>query len=140
MLMGSIGPQHCTEEAARDYLEAQLWPDGPFCPRCGLDSEVKKMKREEGAGTHGRKGLYQCRGCRKQFTVTIGTIFESSKIPLHKWLLAIHLMCGEKKGVSALQLQRELQLGSYRSAWLLCRRIRWAMKQSPVADALPSGR
>jgi len=95
------------------------------------------MNREAGTGTHGRNGLYQCRGCRKQFTVTVGTIFEGSKIPLDKWLLAVHLMCAAKKGISALQLQRELKLGSYRSAWFLCRRIRWAMKKTGrIVEAL----
>jgi len=117
-------------------LEKLLWPDGPVCPHCGVIGEATKMDREEGSDTHGRKGLYQCNGCRKQFTVTVGTIFEDSKIPLHKWLMAFHLMCSSKKGISALQLQRELELGSYRSAWFLCHRIRWAMTQSPMAEAL----
>jgi transposase-like protein len=149
--MGLIAPQYQTEEAAREYLEAILWPDGPFCPHCGLHGEATKLRREEGAETHGRNGLYQCRGCRKQFTVTVGTIFEDSKIPLHKWLMAIHLMCSSKKGVSALQLQRELWgedseskdkhgrpriKGSYRTAWFMCHRVRWAMTQSPMVDAL----
>jgi len=86
--------------------------------------------------THSRSGVFQCNACRKQFSVTVKTIFEGSKIPLHKWLLAIHLMCSSKKGVSALQLQRELELGSYRSAWFMCHRVRWAMTQTPMAEAL----
>lgn len=134
--MGILAPQYQNEDAARAYLEAIVWPDGPMCPHCGVLEEVTKLKREEGTDTHGRKGLYQCRGCRKQFTVTVGSIFEDSKIPLHKWLMAFHLMCSSKKGVSALQLQRELELGSYRSAWFMCHRIRWAMTQSPMAEAL----
>jgi transposase-like protein len=135
---GLMAPECYTDEAARQCLEAQLWPDGPFCTHCGLHGHATKMNRDERSNLHGRPGLYQCRGCRKQFTVTVGTIFEDTKIPLHKWLLAIHLMCSSKKGVNAMQLQRELQLGSYRSAWSLCHKVRWAMTQSPMAEALES--
>jgi transposase-like protein len=127
-------PQYNTEQDARQYLEGQLWQDGPFCPHCGVYAAPRKMSPEQSAGTHGRKGLYQCRQCRKQFTVTVGTIFEHSKIPLHKWLLAVHRMCAANKRVSALQLQKDLDLGSYRSAWFMCRRIRWAIAQSAAAD------
>ncbi|HEY2473038.1 MAG TPA: IS1595 family transposase [Terracidiphilus sp.] len=147
--MGILDPQYQSEDAARAYLESILWPDGPQCPGCGVINEATKLQREEGTDTHGRKGLYQCKGCRRQFTITVGTIFEDSHIPLHKWLMAIHLMCSSKKGVSALQLQRELwgeqpakggekkQLkGSYRTSWFMCHRIRWAMTQSPMVDAL----
>lgn len=134
--MAIIAPQYQNETSARVYLERLLWPDGPVCPHCGVIGENTKLDREEGSDTHGRKGLYQCNGCRKQFTVTVGTIFEDSKIALHKWLLAFHLMCSSKKGISALQLQRELELGSYRTAWFMCHRIRWAMTQSPMAEAL----
>src|SRR5260370_774025 len=134
--MGILAPQYQTEEAAREYLEYMLWPDGPVCQACGLVNDATKLRREEGTETHGRTGLYQCRGCRKQFTVTVGTIFEDSKIPLHKWLLSIHLMCSSKKGVSALQLQRNLELGSYRTAWFMAHRIRWAMTQSPMVEKL----
>src|ERR1019366_3162599 len=149
--MGLIAPQYQTEEAARQHLESILWPEGPVCVGCGVVNEATKLRREEGTDTHGRTGLYQCRGCRRQFTVTVGTIFEDSKVPLHKWLLAIHLMCASKKGVSALQIQRELWgedetkkdksgrprlKGSYRTAWFVCHRVRWAMTQSPMAEAL----
>jgi transposase-like protein len=135
-MAGIIAPHYQDEDKARKHLEAIRWPDGPVCPHCGVLEESTKLDREEGSDTHGRKGLYQCNGCRKQFTVTVDTIFSDSKIPLHKWLLAFHLMCSSKKGISALQLQRELDLGSYRSAWFLCHRIRWAMTQSPMAEAL----
>jgi transposase-like protein len=134
--MAIIAPQFQNEDSARIYLEKLLWPDGPICAHCGVIGESTKLDREDGSDTHGRKGLYQCNGCRKQFTVTVGTIFEDSKIALHKWLLAFHLMCSSKKGISALQLQRELELGSYRSAWFMCHRIRWAITQSPMAEAL----
>ena len=84
----------------------------------------------------GRKGVWNCNGCRKQFTVTIGSIFEDSHIPLHKWLLAIHLMGSSKKGISAHQLMRNLDIGSYRSAWFMAHRIRWALTQEPVKESV----
>ena len=89
-------------DAAREHLENLLWRYGPVCPHCGVIDEATKLTPKEGTKTHGHKGLYQCNGCREQFTVTIGTIFEDSHIPLHKWLLAFHLMCSSKKGISAL--------------------------------------
>lgn len=144
--MPSIFQKHFQEEdAARDYLEKLFWPEGAVCPHCGVIGESTKLRPMDDTKTHGRKGLYQCNGCRSQFTVTVGTIFEDSHIPLHKWLLAIHLMCSSKKGISALQLQRELwgeneetkkAKGSYRTAWFMGHRIRWAMTQSPIAEAL----
>src|SRR5581483_8216766 len=115
---------------AREHLEKLLWPDGPVCPHCGVIGESTKLQPKDGSST--RKGVYQCNGCRKQFTVTVGTIFEDTHIPLHKWLAAFHLMCSSKKGISALQLQRELwgedertkkPKGSYRTAWFMCHRI-----------------
>jgi transposase-like protein len=133
---GILQKQFQDEDAAREFLEKLLWPDGPVCPHCGVIGEATKLEMQEGSATHGRNGLYQCNGCRKQFTVTIGTIFEDSHVPLHKWLLAIYLMCSSKKGISALQLQRTLELGSYRTAWFLAHRIRWAMTQGPMTELL----
>jgi hypothetical protein len=138
-MAGLIAPHHHDEDAARAYLEAQLWPDGPVCPHCGIIGEAFKL-----AGETTRKGLWKCSACRKPFTVTMKTIFEDSHIPLHKWLLAIHLMCSSKKGVSAHQLWRNLwgtdetgkQLGSYRTAWFMAHRIRWALNQEPIARVL----
>lgn len=135
-MAGLFQPQYQDEDAAREHLEKLLWKDGPVCPHCGVIGEATKLEMQEGTKTHARKGVYQCNGCRKQFTVTVGTIFEDSHIPLHKWLLAIHLMCSSKKGVSTLQLQRNLELGSYRTAWFMSHRIRWAMTQAPVAELL----
>src|ERR1700691_806255 len=106
--MGLIAPQHQNEDSAREYLEAKLWPDGPFCPHCGVTENIYKLESKPDSKTQLRKGVYKCGGCRKPFTVTVGTVFEDSHIPLHKWLLATHLMCSSKKGISALQLQREL--------------------------------
>src|ERR1700722_2633998 len=88
-----------TEDQAREHLEKLLWPEGPVCPHCGsLNAGPLK-------GKTCRKGLYGCRDCRRQFTVTVGTIFEDSHLPLSKWIKAVHLMCSSKKGISALQLQ-----------------------------------
>jgi transposase-like protein len=123
-MAGLLSPKYQNDEAAREHIEKFLWPEGPECPHCGLIGEAYKLQ-----GETTRKGLYKCACCRKPFTATVGTIFENSKIPLHKWLLAVHLMCSSEKGISALQLQRNLGIGSYRSAWFMCHRIRWAMGQ-----------
>jgi transposase-like protein len=111
------------ETAAREALEAIRWPDGPYCPHCGNADPDKIAK---GKGKAHRTGLYYCAACNGQFTVTIGTVMERSKIPLSKWLFAMHLMGASKKGMSALQLSRMLGV-TYKSAWFLCHRIREAM-------------
>jgi len=109
------------DNAARAYMEAQRWPTGAVCPHCG---GVDKCKRLEGA-KH-RPGLYQCGDCRRQFTVTVGTIFERSKVSLSKWMLATHLMASSKKGMSAHQLHRSIGV-TYKTAWFMWHRIREAM-------------
>ena len=119
-----------TEEQARDYFERLRWSHGPACVHCG-SMEVTRLQGE----AH-RKGVIECRTCRKQFTVTVGTVMEDSKLSLSTWAKAFHLMCSSKKGISALQLQRNLGLGSYRTAWFLAHRIRLAMKCEPVAGML----
>jgi transposase-like protein len=98
--------------------------------------DATKLEPREGSKNGVRKGVWNCNSCREQFTVTIGTIFEDSHIPLHKWLLAIHLMASSKKGISALQLMRNLEIGSYRTAWFMAHRIRWALTQEPIKGAL----
>jgi transposase-like protein len=103
--------------AAREWLENMLWPDGPICGHCGA-AEAKSLTS--------RPGLYQCNACRKQFTVTVGTVFERSHIPLNKWLLATFLFCSSKKGVSAHQMHRLLDI-TYKSAWFMMHRLREAM-------------
>lgn len=144
--MGLLQKQYQDEDAAREQLEKLIWPNGPVCPHCSFDKAYRLESKPESKNKV-RPGLYKCARpeCRKTFTVTVGTIFEDSHIPLHKWLAAIHLMCASKKGISALQLQRELwgedettkkPKGSYRTAWFMCHRIRWAMTQTPVADLL----
>jgi transposase-like protein len=109
-----------SEANAMAHMEAERWPDGPSCPFCG-STGVHKM------GGKTQAGYFLCNDCRDKFTVRTGTVFERSHIPLHKWLLATHIMSASKKSVSALQLQRMLGLGSYRSAWFMCHRIREAM-------------
>ena len=123
-----------TEDEARGYIESLRWPNGPVCPRCG-SVKTYRLIPKEGSKHPGRPGLLKCGDCRKQFTVTVGTIFEDSHIPLAKWLLAIHLMCSSKKGISAHQLHRELGM-TYKSAWFMAHRVRYAMTQSPLADKL----
>ncbi len=110
------------EEAAYRFVEKRVWPDGPTCPKCGERERVSKMR-----GKSTRIGTYKCYKCRKPFTVKIGTIFESSHIPLHLWLQAIFLMASSKKGISANQLHRTLGV-TLKSAWFLAHRIREAMR------------
>jgi len=128
-------PIYHNEDAALAHFEAVRWPEGPVCFHCGSTN----VKRLEGKST--RKGLFQCREkeCRGQFTAVMGSVFEKSHIPLHKWLLATHLLCSSKKGMSALQLHRELGFGSYRTAWFMSHRIREAMKPAakPGSGGLP---
>src|SRR6202047_5205769 len=113
------------EVNATAHMEADRWPDGPYCPHCG-SVNVHRMAGKTQAG------MFLCNGCRDKFTVRTGTVFERSHIPLHKWLLATRIMAASKKSVSALQLQRMLGLGSYRTAWFMCHRIREAMKPAKV--------
>jgi transposase-like protein len=119
---------HLHDEAeAYKFVEARLWPNGPECPRCKETKRVGSMK-----GKSTRIGVYKCYACRKQFTVKIGTLFESSNLPLHKWLQAIYLMCSSKKGISSHQLARTLGI-QVRSGWFLSHRIREAMRSGSLA-------
>ena len=123
------------EDAAWEHYEKTRWAQGPTCPRCGVtDERVVKMQ-----GKTTRKGLYNCRDCDKPFTATMGTIFEDSHIPMHKWLLAVRLMASSKKGISAHQLMRTLGLGSYRTAWFMTHRIRESMRELHPEDFGPIG-
>ncbi len=110
-------------DKAREHLEAINWPEGPFCPHCGEAENVHRL-----AGKSTRAGLIQCNSCLKNFTVTVGTVFERSKIGLNKWLLATYLLSASKKGMSAHQLHRMLGV-TYKTAWFMCHRIREAMNQ-----------
>tara|TARA_R110000787_G_scaffold26344_4_gene73695 strand:+ start:176 stop:1111 length:936 start_codon:yes stop_codon:yes gene_type:complete len=129
--MDLTNPIFTDNDAAREHLEAILWPDGPHCPHCGEAEKVTKLKGE----SH-RAGLHVCNSCRGHFTVTVGTVLERSKIPLCKWVLGFHLMAASKKGVSAHQLHRMLGI-TYKSAWFMAHRIREAMR--PGKDFGPMG-
>ncbi len=131
MNLMDLAKQFSNEDDARGYLEGILWPDGPICPHCGEMENCTKLEPRKGSKHAVRKGVFKCNGCRKQFTVTVGTIFEDSHIPLHKWMMAIHLMNASKKGMSAHQMHRMLGLG-YRAAWFMCHRIRHAMTETPT--------
>src|ERR1700693_1011110 len=119
-----------TEDEARETFERIRWPNGPVCPHCGSTIATKLQ------GKAHRAGVYKCNGCEGQFTATVNTIMEDSPLPIRTWLMAFALLCSAKKGVSALQLQRQLELGSYRTAWHLCHRIRHAMSKNPLRGLL----
>lgn len=123
-----------TEDEARELLEAIRWNGKPVCPRCGSDRAHKLEPKTEGK-THVRAGVYFCGGCRKQFTVTVGSIFEGSRIKIADWLMALYLMCSSKKGISAHQLHRTLGV-TYKTAWFMAHRIRLAMSEKPLEEKL----
>jgi transposase-like protein len=132
MDLTQIARDFADEDSARAHLESIRWPNGPVCPHCE-STDAYKINSKPGSKT--RPGVHKCRSCRKQFTVTVGTIFESSHIPLSKWLMAVHLMCASKKGMSAHQIHRMLGV-TYKTAWFMCHRIRYAMTQEPLASKL----
>lgn len=132
----SISTHYTTDETAREYFESIRWPDGPFCPHCGNADSERIYKVTPNPEKKIRAGLYKCAECREGFTVTVGTVMEDTHIPLHKWLIGFYMMCASKTQVSALQLQRQLELGSYRTAWFMCHRIRYALKDHTPADLL----
>jgi transposase-like protein len=121
-------------DKAREHLEAQRWPNGPICPHCG-NADPDRIRKMQGKST--RPGVYQCNECRDPFSVTVGTCFERSKIPLNKWVLATHLLCSSKKGMSSHQLHRMLGV-TYKTAWFMTHRIREAMRED-VSTSGPLG-
>lgn len=123
--LATMAAMFADETKAREWLESKRWPNGPTCPHCACLDHYK-------LATAGR---YKCKGCREQYTVRIGTILEESKVPISKWLMAIHLMTSSKKGVSSHQIARECGI-TQKSAWFLNHRIREAMKQEPMASLL----
>jgi transposase-like protein len=118
------------EEAAYAWVEAHVWPAGPVCPHCQEKARISKM-----AGKATRFGLYKCYGCRKQFRVTVGTIFEKSHIPLRLWLQAFYLIAGSKKGISSNQLHRTLGV-TLKSAWFMSHRVREAMRSGSLSPPM----
>lgn len=115
------------EDKARDYLERLRWPEGVVCPHCGHKGNHYELHAKKDSDKPVRRGVWKCRKCRKQFSVTVGTIFERSHIPIHKWLLATFLICSSKKGMSSHQIHRMLKV-TYKTAWFMTHRIRYAMK------------
>src|SRR5438067_9321150 len=114
-------PIYHDEDAARQHLERVLWPQGPVCPRCGVMGD--RITKLQGKST--RPGVYKCKDCRKPFSVTVGTVMERSHIALPKWVLAATLMASSKKGMSAHQLHRMMDI-SYEAAWFMFHRLREA--------------
>jgi transposase-like protein len=131
----NITDQFKTEDEAREFMEKLRWSDGVVCPHCGVIGEAYKLTPRPKSKNPVRKGVWKCKACRKQFTVTVGTTFADSHIPLRTWLIAIHLLCSSKKGMSAHQLHRMLGI-TYKSAWFMAHRIRYAMKQEPLTSKL----
>ena len=130
--MDLLAPEFTDEDAARAYLEKLRWPEGPVCPHCG---GIKAYKITPKKGSSTRKGVYKCGDCRKQYTVTVGTIFHRSKVPLNKWLLAAYLIASSKKGFSAHQLHRSIDV-TYKTAWFMMHRLREAMKDPAFQEQL----
>jgi len=122
-----------TDNECRAFLERMRWPNGAHCPKCGENSPYKMTRRKPSKNLVGT--IYRCRVCKRQFTATVGTIFEDSKIPLSKWFASIYLMCASKKGISAHQIHRQLGI-TYKSAWFMCHRIREAMTDKGMLGSL----
>jgi transposase-like protein len=120
MDLRTLNRQYSTKERCRELLRRLRWPDGVVCPRCQASTVAWLTAQEK----------YQCSKCEYQFSITAGTIFHDSHLSLDTWFLAVHLMCEAKKGMSAAQMQRTLGIGSYKTAWYLCHRIRAAMKEA----------
>ncbi|MDR3462336.1 MAG: IS1595 family transposase [Beijerinckiaceae bacterium] len=129
-------PYFHDEDAAFAFLESVIWTDGPVCGKCGCPGRITKVKAN--AKKRIRVGLYRCGDCKSQFRVTVGTVFEHIRLPLHKCLQAAHLMCSSKKGISAHQISRILEV-QYKTAWFLCHRIREAMRDDHLGFLGGSG-
>ena len=132
-MLDLTNPIYSDETAARKFLESICWPDGAHCPHCGDLTNIKPL-----GGKAADKGLWHCGSCRKKFTVTVGTVFERSHIPLGKWLAAFALMCSSKKGISAHQGHRMLGV-TYKTAWFMWHRVREAMKAGHLRNVPPMG-
>lgn len=134
----TLAKEYSDEDAARGLLESILWADGPVCPHCKNHKEkaIYRLQPKPTSTRPARKGVCKCGACRKQFTVTVGTIFEDSHLPISKWLMAIYILCSSKKSISALQLSRMLKI-TYKSAWFMNHRLRFAVgPDMPLAKLL----
>jgi len=135
MNLNELAQSYSNEDNAREFIEKLRWPKGAVCPHCGVIGESYRLTAKPESKHPVRPGVWKCGACRKQFTVKVGTIFEDSHIPLATWLRAIHLLCASKKGMSAHQLHRMLGV-TYKSAWFMAHRIRYAMSQEPLSGKL----
>jgi transposase-like protein len=128
LTLKTLSREYASEDKARELLESMLWPQGPVCPHCKNITEkpIYKLKPSQFSKSPARNGVYKCGACRKQFTVTVGTVFEGSHIPISTWLMAIFILCSSKKSVSSKQLERMLGV-TYKTAWFMSHRIRHAM-------------
>src|SRR5258706_3911761 len=132
--MAALNQPHFQDaDKAREHLERIQWPNGPVCPHCGVIGDHYRLE-----GASHRPGLWKCKDCREQFTVTVGTVFHRSKIALNVWLQAFHLLCSSKKGMSSHQLHRVLGV-QYRTAWFMTHRIREAMTSYQAPKLLGGG-
>lgn len=131
----TLASQYSDEDKARGLLESLRWPNGPVCPHCKAVNEAYTITPKASSKSPARKGLYCCGICRKQFTVKVGTIFEDSHIPISKWLMAMFILCSSKKSISAHQIHRMIGI-TYKSAWFMCHRIRYAMGTDANAPKL----
>ena len=138
MALDLTDPIFNDEEEARKYLEGVRWPYGTVCPHCGSKEKHYALQPKTDSTRPVRRGVWKCKSCRKQFTVTVGTIYERSHISLNKWLLATFLMCSSKKGMSSHQVHRMLNV-TYKTAWFMTHRIRYAMKTIYPHDERFSG-
>lgn len=121
----SLAQDYSDEDKARALFESWRWPNGPICPHC-QHNEIYKLKGKEGSKSPVAKGVYKCSACRKQFTAKVGTVLEDSHIPYSKWLMGMFILCASKKSISAHQMHRMLKV-TYKTAWFMCHRIRYAM-------------
>jgi len=137
----SLAQEYSSDEKARELLESKLWPNGAICPHCKNDGKTKpnsKLEPKAGSKSAVRKGVYFCGACREQFTVTVGTIFEGSHVPIGKWLMAIFILCSSKKSISANQMSRMLKV-QYKTAWFMLHRLRHAVSPEMPLNTLLKG-
>jgi transposase-like protein len=132
--LATLAGQYSNEDKARRLFESWRWPDGVRCPRCQFN-EVYALKPRTTSKNPVGAGVYKCAACRKQFTAKVGTVLEDSHIPYSKWLMAMFILCSSKKSVSAHQMHRMIGV-TYKTAWFLCHRIRYAMGTNPNAPKL----
>jgi len=132
--MDTMRPLFNDEDKARQFVESKRWPNGPVCPHCG-GVDIATLTARPDSKRPGRPGLYNCRSCREQFTVRVGTVMEDSKVEIRKWLMAMHLMTSSKKGISSHQVAREVGV-TQKTAWFLCHRIREAMRKDSRSSLL----